>query len=528
MASMQRAIHMIDTTLFPQPARLEISGQPYALMKDARIIAEDRALGEALAGYLRPATGFALPVLAADGAASADNTIILEAIAASDSPEAYSLTASGTTLRLRAAHRRGFLHGFQTIRQLLPRQILSSEVVPGVEWTMPGLEIDDEPAFGWRGLHLDVGRHFFPLDFIKKFIDLLAFYKFNTFHWHLTEDQGWRIEIKKYPRLTEVGGFRAETVVGLSNSGEYDGQPYGGFYTQDEIREAVAYAEARGITIVPEIEMPGHAVAALTAYPQLGCRDEGYQVRRRWSIAKDIFCAGKDEVFTFLEDVLDEALALFPSEYIHIGGDEAPKDRWEACPACQARIQSEGLADEHELQSWFIRRIEGWLNARGRKLLGWDEILEGGLAPNATVMSWRGSEGGIAAANAGHDVVMTPNTYCYLDYYQSHDTDSEPLAIPSILPLEQVWDYVVIPEQITKEKRHHILGGQGNIWTEYMPESDHVEYMMFPRAIAIADVLWNHPQERNYAALVERLRQHLPSLDALGVNYRRTDEAASA
>ncbi|MCY4145299.1 MAG: beta-N-acetylhexosaminidase [Chloroflexi bacterium] len=522
---------MADITLFPQPARLERIGADFSLAADARIIAHDRALGEILASYLRPATGFALPVQETESSepAADANVIILEKMVAGDSPEAYSLVAGGTALRLQAADRRGFLHGFQTIRQLLPRQILAGEVAPGVDWRIPGLELDDEPAFGWRGLHLDVGRHFFPLDFIKQFIDMLAFYKFNIFHWHLTEDQGWRIEIQKYPLLTEIGGFRSETIVGNNmNANEYDGQPYGGFYTQAEIREAVDYAGARGITIVPEIEMPGHAVAALTAYPALGCRGEGYEVRRKWGIAKDIFCAGNDEVFVFLENVLDEVLALFPSEYIHIGGDEAPKDRWKACQACQARIQAEGLADERELQSWFIRRIESWLNARGRKMLGWDEILEGGLAPNATVMSWRGSEGGIAAANAGHDVVMTPNTYCYLDYYQSVDTQSEPLAIPSILPLRQVWDYVVIPPQIDKEKRHHILGGQGNIWTEYMPNSDHVEYMMFPRAIAIADVLWHHPQERDYAALVERLQRHLPSLDTLGVNYRRLDEADSA
>ncbi len=510
---------MTNVTLFPQPARIESAGESYTLTADTRIIANDRALGELLASYLRPATGFALPVHS-DG--SDANAIILESADPADSPEAYSLQASGTTLRLRASDRRGFLHGFQTLRQLLPAQILSSQVVAGVDWTMPGLAIDDEPAFGWRGMHLDVGRHFFPLPFIKKFIDLLAFYKFNTFHWHLTEDQGWRIEIKKYPLLTEIGSQRAETVIGV-NTGEYDGQPYGGFYTQDEIREAVAYAAERGITIVPEIEMPGHAVAALAAYPHLGCRGEGYQVRTKWGIAEDIFCAGKDEVFDFLEDVLDEVLSLFPSEYIHIGGDEAPKARWKECPDCQARIQAEGLADEHELQSWFIRRIESWLNAQGRRLVGWDEILEGGLAPNATVMSWRGSEGGIAAANAGHDVVMTPNTYCYLDYYQSLDRDSEPLAIPADLPLEQVWQFVVIPPAIDMLKRHHILGGQGNIWTEFMPNSDHVEYMMFPRAIAIADVLWHHPQERDYAALVERLRAHLPSLDALGVNYRALD-----
>ncbi len=514
---------MPDITLFPQPASLHRLDAPYTLAPQTRIIAEDLALGEILAAYLRPATGYALPVQTADSDSDADHAIILGRSETIDSPEAYSLHASGRTLRLSASDRRGFLHGMQTIRQLLPQEILSGEVVSGVEWRMPGLAIEDEPAFEWRGVHLDVGRHFFPVAFIKKVIRLLAFYKFNTFHWHLTEDQGWRIEIKKHPRLTEVGGYRAETVIG-HNSPEYDGLPYGGFYTQDEIREVVAYAAAHGITVVPEIELPGHAVAALAAYPHLGCRGAGYAVWRHWGIAEDIFCAGKEEVFAFLEDVLGETLELFPSEYIHIGGDEAPKARWEACPACQARIQAEGLADEHELQSWFIRRIESWLNARGRKLLGWDEILEGGLAPNATVMSWRGSDGGIAAASAGHDVVMTPNTYCYLDYYQSVDTDSEPLAIPAILPLRQVWDFVVIPPQIPKEKRHHILGGQANVWTEYMPNSDHAEYMMFPRAIAIADVLWNHPQGRDYGELVARLQQHLPSLDALGVNYRSLGE----
>ena len=511
---------MTNISLFPQPARIESAGESYTLRPDALIATESPALGLTLANYLRPATGYKLPIHS--GSPDDDNTIHLESADPSDSPEAYSLRASGTTLRIRASDRRGFLHAFQTLRQLLPSEILSSEVVSGIEWTTPGVAIDDEPAFGWRGLHLDVGRHFFPLPFIKKFIDMLAFYKFNTFHWHLTEDQGWRIEIKKYPLLTEIGSQRAETVIGV-NTGEYDGQPYGGFYTQDEIREAVAYAAERGITIMPEIELPGHAVAALAAYPHLGCRGEGYQVRTKWGIAEDIFCAGNDEVFVFLEDVLDEVLELFPSEYIHIGGDEAPKARWEACPACQARIKAEGLKDEHELQSWFIRRIETWLNGRGRKLVGWDEILEGGLAPNATVMSWRGSYGGIAAANAGNDVIMTPNTYCYLDYYQSLDRDSEPLAIPADLPLEQVWQFVVIPPEIDMMKRHHVLGGQGNIWTEFMPNSDHVEYMMFPRAIAISDVLWHHPEERDYAALVGRLRAHLPSLDTLGVNYRALD-----
>ena len=478
-----------------------------------------------LAAYLRPATGYALPVVRAAGMASVDeNTIVLSPDDAdSDSAEAYTLAVTPARVTLSASQTAGFIYGMQTLRQLLPPQIMADAVVAGIDWTIPALSISDTPAFGWRGLHLDVGRHMFPVAFIKKFIDMMAFYKYNTLHFHLTEDQGWRVEIKKYPRLTEVGGFREETVV-PGTWDEYDGVPYGGFYTQAELRELVSYAAARGITIVPEIELPGHAVAALTAYPHLGCVGEGYSVRTTWGIAEDIFCAGKDEVFAFLKDVLTEVLAIFPSKYIHIGGDEAPKARWKECPDCQARIKAEGLADEFELQSWFIRQIEAWLNEQGRNLVGWDEILEGGLAPNATVMSWRGSEGGIAAANAGHDVVMTPNNHCYLDYYQTEDTDSEPWAIPAILPLHQVWQFPVAPAQIAEDKRRHILGGQGNIWTEYMPNSDHVEYMVFPRAIAIADVLWNYPEEREYAALVERLKSHLPRLDSAGVNYRPLDD----
>lgn len=515
---------MAEITLFPQPRKLERKTGSFAINRHTRIFAADSAIGEMLADYLRPATGFGLPAHLLDDEllADAQNAILLTPGAA-DSPEGYRLEVEPGRALLTASQRVGFLHGIQTIRQLLPQQILSGGTMAGVDWTLPGVIISDAPAFGWRGLHLDVGRHVFPLAFIKKFIDMLAFYKFNTFHWHLTEDQGWRIEIKKYPRLTEIGAQRAETVL-PRDPGQYDGLPHGGFYTQDEVREVVAYAAERGITVVPEIELPGHSVAALAAYPELGCVGEGYEVRRNWGIEDDIYCAGKDEVFTFLQDVLSEALELFPSKYIHIGGDEAPKVRWQACPACQARIKAEGLADEHELQSWFIRQIETWLNDRGRNLVGWDEILEGGLAPNATVMSWRGSEGGIAAANAGHDVVMTPNTYCYLDYYQSENTDSEPPAISAILPLKQVWQYEVVPKQIAADKRHHILGGQGNIWTEWMPHSDHVEYMMFPRAIAIADVLWHHPDEREYDALVARLRRHLPALDVMGVNYRPLDD----
>ena len=516
---------MSEVTLFPQPQQLERRAGAFSLNAHTRLFSHESDLAEKLARYLRPATGYDLPAhpLDDDIRAHVANAILLVPADDEMADEAYALEVAPERVTLRASGRDGFLRAMQTLRQLLPPQILADSPQAEVAWTIPCVSISDAPAFGWRGLHLDVGRHMFPLKFIKKLIDAMAFYKFNKFHWHLTDDQGWRLEIKKYPRLTEIGSQRAETVVAGSWD-EYDGIPYGGFYTQEEAREVVAYAAERGITVVPEIEMPGHAVAALTSYPELGCVGDGYEVRRTWGIADDIFCAGKDEVFGFLQDVLTEVLDIFPSTHIHIGGDEAPKPRWQDCSDCQARIQAEGLANEDELQSWFVRQIDSWLNERGRALVGWDEILEGGLAPNAIVMSWRGSDGGIAAANAGHDVVMTPNTYCYLDYYQSEDTDSEPWAIPAILPLRQVWNYVVVPEEIAADKHHHILGGQGNIWTEYMPKADHVEYMTFPRAIAIADVLWNHPAERNYDDLKARLRAHLPCLDALGLNYRPLDD----
>ncbi|MCY3865010.1 MAG: beta-N-acetylhexosaminidase [Chloroflexi bacterium] len=516
---------MPEITLFPQPQQLERQPGAFTLNAHTRLFAANRALGEMLANYLRPATGFGLPVHPLDEDILADTTNAILLVPSPDlvDAEAYKLNVRPERVTLRAGGRSGFLYAMQTLRQLMPPQILADSLQDGIAWEIAALSITDAPAFGWRGLHLDVGRHMFPVDFIKKFIDTMALYKFNTFHWHLTEDQGWRLEIEKYPRLTEIGSQRAESPI-PADPKRTDGKPYGGYYTQDEARQIVAYAAERGITIMPEIELPGHSLAALTAYPQLGCLGGGYEVRRTWGIDSNIYCAGNDAVFEFLQDVFEEVLALFPSTYIHIGGDEAPKERWRSCPKCQARIEAEGLADEDELQSWFIRQIESWLNERGRRLVGWDEILEGGLAPNATVMSWRGSDGGIAAANAGHDVIMTPTTYCYLDYYQHEDWTREPPAIARTLTLEQAWQFVVVPEEIAPDKKHHILGGQGNIWTEYIPSADQVEYMAFPRAIAIADVLWKHPEDRHYAALLARLKAHLPCLDFLGLNYRHLDD----
>jgi hexosaminidase len=372
-------------------------------------------------------------------------------------------------------------------------------------------------------LLLDVGRHFFGVAHIKSLLDQLALHKMNVLQLHLTDDQGWRVEIRKHPRLAEISAWRKETVIG-KNTGRYDGARHGGFYTHADLREIIACARQRHITVVPEIEMPGHAQAALAAYPELSCTGGPFEVATSWGIMKDVFCAGNDKVFKFLEDVLTEVLALFPSEFIHIGGDECLKDRWKKCPKCQARIKAGGLKDEHELQSWFVRRIERFLSGRRRRLIGWDEILEGGLAPGATVMSWRGTAGGIAAANANHDVVMTPRNPCYLDYYQSRDTAAEPFAIGGFNSLEMACEWEPIPAEVSTDKRHHILGGQANVWTEYMADWRHVEYMTHPRLAGLAEALWSPKERRGWPDFRRRLDAHLRRLDAMGVNYRRQQD----
>jgi hexosaminidase len=517
-------------SIIPQPKSVRLDSGFFQIKSDTQIAADAQAQGVAsyLAHILRPATGFALPIKAETPGINDSNTITLAIDSRLDNlgPEGYELVISPEHIRLRASQANGLFYGVQTLRLLLPAAIEATQQVARVDWTIPAVTITDSPRFSWRGLHLDVGRHMYPVSFIKKYLDVMALHKYNTFHWHLTEDQGWRIEIKQYLQLTTVGSQRAATPIPADRN-QSDGKPYGGYYTREEIKDVVAYARERFITVVPEIEMPGHAVAALASYPELGCRGEGYQVRTTWGIAKDVFCAGNDEVFTFLENVLTEVLALFPSQYIHIGGDECPKERWQSCPKCQARIQSEGLANEHELQSYFIRRIERWLNVQDRRLIGWDEILEGGLAPNATVMSWRGNEGGIEAANAGHDVVMTPTTHCYLDYYQSQDQDNEPPAIGHYLPLERVYGFNPIPPAIAPDKAHHVLGAQGNVWTEYIPTEQQVEYMAYPRATALAEVVWSDEAGRDYDEFLSRLASHLKRLDSLDVNYRPLDRGVN-
>jgi len=373
---------------------------------------------------------------------------------------------------------------------------------------IPNVQIWDDPNFLYRGIHLDVGRHFFSVDFIKKYLNIMALYKFNYFHWHLTEDQGWRIEIKAFPKLTEIGAWRTEK----------NGKRYGGFYTQEQIKEVVAYAKSLNITVVPEIEMPGHSRAALAAYPQLSCTGKYQEVPSGWGVYEDVYCAGNEETFGFLETVLDEVMELFPSEYIHIGGDESPKARWETCPKCQARIKADSLENEHQLQSYFIQRIEKYLNAHGRKLIGWDEILEGGLAEDATVMSWRGMQGGIDAAKENHRVIMTPGEYCYFDHYQA-DPAFEPKAIGGYLPLSKVYEFNPIPEELNDEQAKYIWGGQANMWTEYLETPDDVEYMLLPRMLALSEALWTKKRNKNFNDFNVRLQSHKKLLTARGYNF---------
>ena len=427
--------------------------------------------------------------------------------------EGYELKVEKNDITIRAKNSKGAFYAVQSLLQLLPIQTKSNSI------EIQCLEIKDEPRFKYRGMHLDVGRHFFSVDFIKKYIDLIARLKMNTFHWHLTEDQGWRIEIKKYPKLQEIAAFRNETLVGHYNDQphQFDGKKYGGFYSQEQIKEVVAYANIRQVTIIPEIEMPGHSQAAIAAYPALGCTGEQVEVATKWGVFDEVYCP-KESTFKFLEDVIDEVVALFPGKYIHIGGDEAPKTNWKKCAHCQKLIKKEGLKDEHGLQSYFIARMEKYINTKGKQIIGWDEILEGGLAPNATVMSWRGTSGAIQAAKEGHDVILTPGSHCYFDHYQS-DNENEPLAIGGFLPLEKVYHFNPIPEELSDQEASYVLGAQGNVWTEYMQTEKQVEYMAFPRVVALSEVVWSSPENKNYSDFINRLEQYQKRLDLLDVNY---------
>ncbi|AUD02920.1 glycoside hydrolase family 20 protein [Spirosoma pollinicola] len=507
--------------LIPFPARFSGQEGHFTATANTRIVvspatdATVKAVAQTFAGQAKTTNGLALAVVPASPAlAKGANIFFTLNKKLNLGDEGYKLTITPARVLAEAATAKGLFYAAQTMRQLLP----VSAAVPA---TMPACAITDKPRFGYRGLMLDVGRHFMPVTFVKKFIDLMAMYKQNTFHWHLTEDQGWRIEIKKYPKLTQIGSKRAESIVGQYYQNypqQFDGKPVTGFYTQEEIKDVVRYAQSRFVTIIPEIEMPGHAQAALAAYPELGCDPaKGYQVFTKWGVSDDVYCPS-EKTFTFLQDVLTEVIALFPGKYIHIGGDECPKTAWKQSAFCQELMKKNNLKDEHELQSYFIRRMEKFLNSKGRSIIGWDEILEGGLAPNATVMSWRGTEGGIAAAKQKHTVVMTPGGTCYLDSYQGNPA-TEPLAIGGYLPLDKVYAYEPMPTELSAAEQKYILGVQGNIWTEYMPTPESVEYMAFPRAIALAEVAWMQPGVHNFEDFAQRLKNHLPRLT--GVNYAK-------
>ena len=440
--------------------------------------------------------------------------------------EEYSIDITKKNCVVKASGKNGFLYAIQTLKQLTDPAVYSDEIDPAQKFMFPAVSIKDKPRFAYRGMHLDCARHFFSVEEVKKYLDVMAMYKLNRLHWHLTEDQGWRIEIKKYPKLTQIGAFRNGTMVGKDFSSN-DGVRYGGYYTQDQIREVVAYAESLGIVIIPEIDLPGHMLGALAAYPELGCTGGPYEVWTKWGVSDQVMCPGKENMFTFLEDVFTELMELFPSEYIHIGGDECPKTEWEKCPACQARIKALGIKGdskhtaEQYLQSYVTARVQKFLNDHGRKIIGWDEVLEGELAPGATVMSWRGVAGGIQASAMGFDVIMTPNTYCYFDYYQSEDQKQEPLAIGGNLPIEKVYGYEPF-EGLNAEQQKHILGVQANLWTEYIGTNEYLEYMLLPRMCALSEIQWCDPKAKNFERFSTSMRNGAFKIfDTLGYNYRK-------
>ena len=503
--------HDPQIAIVPYPNHLETGRGTYRVTDrpvtcDSRTDERTQRAVVGFAARLATVTGGTNPVTVADEVpASGIRFVTDESLPA----EGYELNVDGEGIEVRASQFPGFLYALQSLEQLLPAAVYGTEPAPDAAWEVPCVKIADAPRFAYRGMHLDVARHFFSVDEVKRYIDVMAIHKLNTLHWHLTDDQGWRIEIKRYPELTAVGSIRKATVV-RKEWGTYDGTPYGGFYTQDEIRDVVKYAADRGVTVIPEIDLPGHMLAALTAYPELGCTGGPYEVWGRWGVADDVLCPGREKTFEFLEGVLTEVMELFPSEYIHIGGDECPKVRWEKCPRCQAKIRQLGLKDdgehtaEHYLQSYVTDRIGKFLAQHGRRIIGWDEILEGRAPSDAVVMSWRGSEGGIAAAKLGHDVIMTPNSHFYFDYYQS--TDAEPFGIGGYIPMEQVYSYDPAFPELTPEQQKHILGVQANLWTEYVLSDEHLEYMLLPRLAALSEVQWCLPETKDWNRFIGSFR----------------------
>ena len=503
--------------IIPTPVSLTQNEGNFKLNKNTKIYAstpEAKTVAEFFAAKMNTATGY--QIATADKETSDGISLVIDG-ALDVNDEGYTLDVADSGVRIKAKTPQGLFYGMQSFLQLLPAEIESPSAVKGIAWIAPAVSIKDEPRFGYRGIMLDPCRHFIPVENIKKQLDVLALFKINRMHWHLTDDQGWRIEIRHYPELTKVGSRRAETVLGR-NTNIYDGIPSGGYYTQRQIRDVVAYAAERFITVIPEIEMPGHASAALAAYPWLGCAGEGYIVRTRWGVFPEVYCAGKDSTFEFMENVLAEVCELFPSEYIHIGGDECPKQSWTSCPACQQRIRNERLEHENELQSYFVHRIEKWLNARGRNLIGWDEILEGGISKTATIMSWRGADGGVAAAKAGNQVIMTPNTHCYLDYFQTQEPERlEPLGIGGYVPVRKVYSFDPY-DRLSSAEQSCIQGVQGNIWTEYIASFAHAQHMALPRLAALAEVGWACDR-RDFGDFTRRMTVFRKFYDKCGYRY---------
>lgn len=514
-------------SIIPTPAEMIVSGSSFTITKSTKFSIKSNSKElKKITGYfndiLKKSCGFELKT---ETISQKENLIILSLTNDDNSlgKEGYTFTSNDRGIVITASEPQGIFYGIQTLLQLLPEEIFAQKRTRIKELQIPSVKIKDYPRFSYRGMHLDVCRHFMPLDFVKKYIDLIALHKMNKFHWHLTEDQGWRIEIKKYPNLQKISAYRNGTLIGhySDKPHKFDNVKHGGYYTQKQIKEIIKYAQDRYVEIIPEIELPGHSLAALAAYPELSCTGGPFEVSQLWGIFDDVYCAGKENTFTFLENVLSEVAALFPSNYIHIGGDECPKTRWKVCPDCQARIKAEGLKDEHELQSYVIKRIEKFLSTKGKKIIGWDEILEGGLAPEATVMSWRGIEGGIAAANQNHDVIMTPGSHCYFDHYQGKK-ENEPLAIGGYTTLEKVYSYEPVPDKLPSEKHKYILGAQANLWTEYIKTPEKAEYMVLPRMDALAEVVWSPVDKKDYNDFKVRLEKQLKRYEHLKLNYSKS------
>lgn len=510
-----------DYEIIPKPLDVNCKGDASFLLKDGVAVIypennqkmQDNA--EFLVDYVEKQTGVKLT---SHAGMPVDGAICLTLDLSDDNAEAYKLIVNDKRVCISGASEAGVFYGIQTLRKSLP-------VAQDINVNLSAVEIYDKPRFAYRGAMLDVARHFYTVDEVKTFIDMLALHNINRFHWHLTDDQGWRIEIKKYPKLMSVASERKETVVGRWYSGIYDGKPYGGYYTQDELRDVIDYAAKRHITIIPEVDLPGHMQAALTAYPELGCTGGPYEVRTIWGVSQDVLCVGNDFTLQFVKDVLSEVADIFPSEYIHIGGDECPKVRWEKCPKCQERIKSLGLKSdakhtkEQRLQSYMIQEAAKYLKEKGKRIIGWTEILEGGLVPDATLMSWIGESGGIEAAHQHHDVIMTPNTYLYFDYYQSKKVEDEPLAIGGYLPIEKTYNYEPMPKELTKEEQQYIKGVQANLWTEYIPVFSQVQYMVLPRLGAVAEVQWTDPSKKDYKDFLRRVPHLVAVYDCYGWNY---------